>query len=83
MVLYTGILMLGYATVYNILPVLAMYLNEDIDYEVATDYPELYKNLLKGRLLNTKTFFLWNSVALAGSALIIFPTLLVVHSNFY
>lgn len=71
--------MLGYATVYNILPVLAMYLNEDVDYGVTMIYPELYKNLLKGRQLNTKTFFLWNAVALAGSALIIFPTLSFVE----
>ena len=81
-VLYTGFLMLGYVCIYNLVPLLCMFLNEDVDYKVAMMYPELYKNLLKGRHLSTRTFFLWNAVALAASILIIFPSLYFVKNNF-
>ena len=38
--------MLGYAAIFNILPVICMYCNEDVDYRVAMTYPELYAKLL-------------------------------------
>ncbi|CAL5996369.1 Phospholipid-transporting_ATPase IA [Hexamita inflata] len=81
-VLYSGVLMLGYVCVYSIIPLLCIYVNEDVDYSVTMMYPELYKNLLKGRLLNIKTFFIWNSVAIFGSIVLIFASLHFVQNNF-
>jgi hypothetical protein len=33
-------------------------MDEDIDFKAALDYPMLYKILLKGRLLNVKSFII-------------------------
>lgn len=79
--LFNGIQMLGYAAVYNILPAICMYFNEDVDYQVIMTYPELYKKLLKGRLLNARTFFLWNSVAMGLSLLILLTSLPIVNNR--
>ncbi len=51
--------MLGYATVYTMLPVFCLVFDEDVTREKAMEYPELYKTLLKGRYLTWKTFLLW------------------------
>ena len=54
--LFNGFLMLGYATVFTTLPVFALIFDEDVNRKIAMNYPELYKNLQKGRELNNKTF---------------------------
>lgn len=51
--------MVGYATVYTMLPVFSLVLDKDISSKIAMTYPELYKELAKGRSLTYKTFFLW------------------------
>lgn len=51
--------MLGYATIYTMLPVFCLVFDEDISKDKALHYTELYKELLKGRALTTKTFLLW------------------------
>ncbi len=40
-------------------PVLSLVLDEDVSSDVALMYPELYQELMKGRSLTFKTFFLW------------------------
>jgi phospholipid-translocating ATPase len=57
--LYQGFLMVGYATVYTMLPVFSLVLDKDVSSKIAMTYPELYKELAKGRSLTYKTFFLW------------------------
>ena len=74
--LYQGFLMVGYATIYTMLPVFALVLDTDVtgfllhpfgqldiivDFsgKTAITYPELYKELTKGRSLSYKTFFIW------------------------
>jgi phospholipid-translocating ATPase len=57
--LYQGFLMVGYATVYTMLPVFALVLDRDVTGKIAITYPELYKELIKGRSLSYKTFFIW------------------------
>ena len=57
--LYQGLLMLGYATLYTMLPVLSLVLDKDVTPEIALTYPELYHELGKGRSLSCKTFFTW------------------------
>lgn len=42
---YNGWLMLGYATVYTMFPVLCLIVDEDIDKPKALEYTELYKPL--------------------------------------
>lgn len=57
--IYNGFLMLGYTTVYTMLPVLCIIFDEDVSEEKAMQYPQLYQTLQKGRELNLKTFLIW------------------------
>jgi phospholipid-translocating ATPase len=57
--LYQGFLTVGYATVYTMFPVFSLVLDQDVSAEIALTYPELYKELAKGRSLSYKTFFMW------------------------
>ena len=47
--IYNGYLMLGYTTVYTMLPVLCIIFDEDVSEEKAMQYPQLYQTLQKGR----------------------------------
>ncbi|KAG8982899.1 putative aminophospholipid-translocase, partial [Tulasnella sp. 427] len=62
--LYQGWLMVGYATVYTMAPVFSLVLDRDVNEDVALLYPELYKELTKGRSLSFKTFFTWLMISL-------------------
>ena len=55
--LYQGFLLVGYGTVYTMFPVFSLVLDKDVRSEIALLYPELYKELSKGRSLSFKTFF--------------------------
>uniref|UniRef100_A0A673J384 Phospholipid-transporting ATPase n=1 Tax=Sinocyclocheilus rhinocerous TaxID=307959 RepID=A0A673J384_9TELE len=48
-----------YSTIYTMFPVFSLVLDKDVKSEVAMLYPELYKDLLKGRPLSFKTFLIW------------------------
>ena len=51
--------MLGYATVFTMLPVFCLIFDEDVSRAKALEFAELYRSLLKGRELTWKTFMLW------------------------
>mmetsp|Transcript_53661 Transcript_53661/g.61604 ORF Transcript_53661/g.61604 Transcript_53661/m.61604 type:complete len:400 (+) Transcript_53661:2-1201(+) len=74
---YSGMLMLGFATIYTMFPVFIMVFDEDVDLEVALYYPPLYKTLQKGRELNQKTFFgwVWQSLYQGGTIMLLAVTL--------
>lgn len=40
-------------------PVFSLVLDKDVSGKIALTYPELYKELSKGRSLSYKTFFMW------------------------
>ncbi|ETI23431.1 hypothetical protein G647_05233 [Cladophialophora carrionii CBS 160.54] len=61
--LFKDWLMVGYATVYTMLPVFSLVLDTDVDEHVANLYPELYKELKWGKSLSYKTFFTWVGVS--------------------
>ena len=56
--------MVGYATAYTMLPVFSLVLDRDVNEDVALLYPELYKELTKGRSLSYKTFFSWMMISI-------------------
>ena len=56
--------MVGYATVYTMFPVFSLVLDKDVTPETALTYPELYKEMGKGRSLSFKTFFIWVLVSI-------------------
>lgn len=49
-------------------PVFSLVLDRDVDEDVALLYPELYKDLTKGRSLSTKTFLEWCLVSVFQGA---------------
>ena len=46
--IYNGVLMLGYSTIFTMLPVFSLILDEDISRSVAQKYPILYKSTQSG-----------------------------------
>lgn len=45
-------------------PVFSLVLDQDVTDKQALTYPELYKELSKGRSLSFKTFFVWVLVSI-------------------
>lgn len=56
--IFNGFLTFGYSTIFTNLPVIAIIMDEDLDFETVKSYPNLYKELQLGRLLNYKAFFI-------------------------
>ena len=69
--LYQGALMVGYATVFTMFPVFSLVLDKDVPGRIALTYPELYKDLAKGRSLTYKTFFSWCLISIYQGILIL------------
>ncbi|KAL9647937.1 hypothetical protein ABK040_008208 [Willaertia magna] len=57
--IFTGWLMVGYSTYYTMLAVFSIVLDEDVNRETVVLFPELYKDLQRGKLLSFKTFLIW------------------------
>jgi phospholipid-translocating ATPase len=56
---YTGMLILGYSTIYTCMPVFSLVFDQDVSVQACMKYPPLYATLQKGRSLNLKTFLIW------------------------
>ncbi|KAF8936726.1 putative aminophospholipid-translocase [Dissophora ornata] len=70
--LYQGMLIVGYSTIYTNAPVFSLVLDLDASERVALRFPELYKDLRKGRSLSYKTFFSWLLISVyQGGAIMI------------
>jgi len=80
--LYEGILMVGYATIYTMAPVFSLVLDEDVSADIALMYPELYQELMKGRSLSLKTFFIWILISIYQGAVIMLLGFLLFESQF-
>jgi phospholipid-translocating ATPase len=62
--LYRDWLLVGYATIYTMMPVFSLVLDRDVDEGLANLYPELYKELTTGRSLSYRTFFIWVGISI-------------------
>ncbi|XP_054711575.1 probable phospholipid-transporting ATPase IIA isoform X1 [Uloborus diversus] len=80
--LYPGVLMVGYATIYTMFPVFSLVLDKDVSSEIALTYPELYKELCKGRSLSFKTFFIWVIISVYQGGIIMGGALLLYQAEF-
>lgn len=80
--LYQGYLIVGYATVYTMFPVFSLVLDKDVSPLIALTYPELYKELTKGRSLSYKTFLLWCLISIYQGAAIIYGSLILFEQDF-
>lgn len=50
--------------VFTMAPVFSLVYDRDISEDTAMVYPELYKDLKKGRSLTLKTFFIWLAISI-------------------
>lgn len=80
--LYHGMLQVGYSTVYTTAPVFSLVLDVDVRDYIALRYPELYKDLVKGRILSYKTFFTWLVISIYQGGIIMFGALLLFDDDF-
>ncbi|BFZ12719.1 hypothetical protein BsWGS_15758 [Bradybaena similaris] len=80
--LFPGFLMVGYATIYTMYPVFSLVLDKDVSADIALTYPELYKDLTKGRSLSFKTFFLWVLISIYQGGTIMYGALLLFEVDF-
>ncbi|KAL1943316.1 hypothetical protein VTO73DRAFT_4391 [Trametes versicolor] len=80
--LYQGWLMAGYATAYTMAPVFSLVLDRDVNEDLALLYPELYKELTKGRVLSYKTFFMWLMISVYQGAAIMIMSLVLFETEF-
>jgi len=62
--LYRDWLLVGYATLYTMMPVFSLVLDRDVDEGLANLYPELYKELTLGRSLSYRSFFVWVGISI-------------------
>ncbi|KAF2118802.1 phospholipid-translocating P-type ATPase-like protein [Lophiotrema nucula] len=68
--LYRDWLLVGYSTIYTMMPVFSLVLDRDVDESVANLYPELYAELKTGRSLSYKSFFIWVLVSIYQGSII-------------
>jgi phospholipid-translocating ATPase len=80
--LYQGVLMVAYSTAYTMLPVFSLVVDRDVTAENALTYPELYKELGKGRSLSYKTFCIWVLISLYQGSIIMYGALVAFDSDF-
>ncbi|KAI0651082.1 aminophospholipid-transporting P-type ATPase [Trametes meyenii] len=80
--LYQGWLLVGYATAYTMAPVFSLVLDRDVNEDLALLYPELYKELTKGRVLSYKTFFIWLVISVYQGAAIMIMSLVLFEAEF-
>jgi phospholipid-translocating ATPase len=80
--LFPGFLLVGYATIYTNFPVFSLVLDKDVSSDIAMTYPELYKELTKGRSLNYKTFFMWVLISTYQGGVIMFGAFLLFEDDF-
>ncbi|XP_029410679.1 probable phospholipid-transporting ATPase IIB isoform X4 [Nannospalax galili] len=80
--LYQGFLMVGYATIYTMFPVFSLVLDQDVKPEMAILYPELYKDLTKGRSLSFKTFLIWVLISIYQGGIIMYGALVLFEAEF-
>uniref|UniRef100_A0A7E4VPP5 Phospholipid-transporting ATPase n=1 Tax=Panagrellus redivivus TaxID=6233 RepID=A0A7E4VPP5_PANRE len=80
--LYQGVLMVAYSTAYTMLPVFSLVVDRDVTADNAITYPELYKDLCKGRSLSFKTFCIWVLVSVYQGAIIMYGALVAFDNDF-
>jgi phospholipid-translocating ATPase len=63
-------------------PVFSLVLDKDVRPEIALLYPELYKELSKGRSLSFKTYFLWVFISIYQGSAIMYASFLLFDDDF-
>lgn len=71
-----------YATIYTMFPVFSLVWDKDVIPQIALTYPELYKELAKGRSLSLKTFLLWTLISIYQGGAIMYGSLILFEQDF-
>jgi phospholipid-translocating ATPase len=79
---FTGWLLVGYTTFYTMLPVFSIVLDEDVKEEIVFTFPELYRELQKGRALSVKTFLAWVFKAVYQGGIIMLLAIFLFENSF-
>ena len=80
--IYSGWLMVGYATFYTMFPVFSIVLDEDVDVSKVFLYPELYHELQKGRPLSYKIFYKYVAISVYQGGVIMILAIVLFENNF-
>lgn len=67
---------------YTTLPVFSLVLDRDVKEDMTLLYPELYKELTKGRSLSFRTFFQWILVSVYQGGMIMLMAIWLFESDF-
>jgi phospholipid-translocating ATPase len=81
--IYNGWLLVGYATFYTMAPVFSLVLDEDVSEDIAFQFPELYQELQKGRVLSIKTFFQWSFISVYQGGIIMLLAIFLFDASLY
>jgi phospholipid-translocating ATPase len=81
--IYNGNLILGYTSIYTALPVISLLLDEDVPQETALKFPNLYRNIQKGRELSIKMFLVWFTISLYQATAIMIGSIYFFKDDIY
>ena len=80
---FNSYLQLGYSTYYTFLPVFSLVFDQDVENEESVlKYPNLYRNLQKGRFFSAKTILIWTAQSLYQGVVVILCTLIMFEDSF-
>ena len=79
--IYQGWLLVGYSTFYTMVPVFSLILDQDVSETVAMQFPELYRDLQKGRELSLRTFATWVFSSVYQGGVIMLCMLFLFENN--
>jgi phospholipid-translocating ATPase len=83
MSVFNGYLLMLYPTIFTMAPVFALVLDED-NLESQIDlFPELYKDLLKSRAMNTRSFLQWVWLSFFQGGVMMYMTLELFSDDFF
>mmetsp|Transcript_9832 Transcript_9832/g.14665 ORF Transcript_9832/g.14665 Transcript_9832/m.14665 type:complete len:1003 (+) Transcript_9832:12-3020(+) len=81
--LYNGFLMLGYTTIYTMMPVFSLVLDEDASIKAIMQFPNLYASIQNGKALSWYLFLVWVWKSFyQGGSIIVLSLYLFPDTNF-
>jgi phospholipid-translocating ATPase len=83
MMVFNGYLLIGYTTVFTMAPVFALVLDEDYEEEAIPQFPQVYKELLKGRSMNIRSFLQWVWVSIFQGGMMMYMTLILFETELF
>ncbi|EKG05137.1 phospholipid-translocating ATPase, putative [Trypanosoma cruzi] len=75
MSIFNGYLLMGYTTIFTMAPVFALVLDEEIREKDVSEFPQHYKELLKARSMNTRSFLQWVWISIFQGGTMMFLSL--------